>query len=578
MRFLLLSLFIVSNLFALNDVSKPYNFLPRDTLKSSKFNANYDTLYLRINQNNDSVDNSFIRFYDLEKHDSTLKYLAVDTIRSNPNIDSITGNVIITGSPTITGTLTANALSGPLTGNVTGNISGNVTGGTVSGSTGTFSGALSSTTLNTGNGANELYPMNQDVQTTASPTFVKVTSTRDSTQDIVATDSIKGVTGTFSGTVKVDSLNSTKGITTTGRFVGTDLQATDTVKGVSGTFSGTVSGDSSVTNGSRVIGDLKFSGIGSLSTGNYLSLTGALSTGRLSSGSTNSLNSISTYLDSKALELSVGSTSGFVSGILLSARSYTGTDADGITFWTRSTKRVTIDGATGSATFTSNLGIGHAPSAWLSTYKAAEQGTGFSAGSVASSESYFGANAYISDLGWRSVITGASSFIRCKGDAIEWYFSPSVSAGSVQSPVQKAILDSNGIFSANVGNFDSITTNGTDYMTYNDTTFYDSLYDGSTYRARGLCRLIQVGKQITMYQPSLFGTITAGQQTQIRGIPSKYLGGIDQFTSLVTVLSNSVVSIGKISFGSFVVIDLLNAELSAGYGGIYNTQLTWQDY
>ncbi len=171
----------------------------------------------------------------------------------------------------------------------------------------------------------------------------------------VTTDSLKAVTGTFSGTVNVDSLNSNKGITTTGRFVGTDLQATDTVKGVSGTFSGTVSGDSTVTNGSRIIGDLKFSGIGSLSTGNYLSLTGALSTGRLSSGSTNSLNSISTYLDSKALELSVGSTSGFVSGILLGARSYTGTDPDAITFWTRSTKRATIDGPTGSLTLTGAL-------------------------------------------------------------------------------------------------------------------------------------------------------------------------------------------------------------------------------
>jgi hypothetical protein len=41
--------------------------------------------------------------------------------------------------------------------------------------TGTFSGALSSTTLNTGQGANELYDMNQNVLTTSSPTFTKLT-------------------------------------------------------------------------------------------------------------------------------------------------------------------------------------------------------------------------------------------------------------------------------------------------------------------------------------------------------------------------------------------------------------------
>jgi len=110
-KFYTLLLLIVGYCFALNDVTKPYNFAPRDTLKASKFNANYDTLYSRINQNNDSVDIGFIRWYDLNSHDSTLRYFKVDTIRSNPNIDSLTGNVVVTGSPTIKGTATADSIT-----------------------------------------------------------------------------------------------------------------------------------------------------------------------------------------------------------------------------------------------------------------------------------------------------------------------------------------------------------------------------------------------------------------------------------------------------------------------------------
>jgi hypothetical protein len=90
-KFYTLLLLIVGYCFALNDVTKPYNFAPRDTLKASKFNANYDTLYSRINQNNDSVDIGFIRWYDLNSHDSTLRYFKVDTITAKIiKADSIT--------------------------------------------------------------------------------------------------------------------------------------------------------------------------------------------------------------------------------------------------------------------------------------------------------------------------------------------------------------------------------------------------------------------------------------------------------------------------------------------------------
>lgn len=107
---LLLILLIVSLGFALNDVSKPYTFAPKDPIASSKINANYDTLYNRINQNNDSIDTKFIRFYDLNSHDSTIKYLNVDTIRSAPDIDTIKGNTRFAGSPSF-GKLTADTIN-----------------------------------------------------------------------------------------------------------------------------------------------------------------------------------------------------------------------------------------------------------------------------------------------------------------------------------------------------------------------------------------------------------------------------------------------------------------------------------
>jgi hypothetical protein len=106
MRFFLFMLFAIS-CFALNDVSKPFTFAPKDPVSSSRINANYDTLYNRINQTNDSLDNKFIRFSYLNSHDSTIKYMKVDTIRSGPDIDTIKGNTRFTGSPTVAGSVTA---------------------------------------------------------------------------------------------------------------------------------------------------------------------------------------------------------------------------------------------------------------------------------------------------------------------------------------------------------------------------------------------------------------------------------------------------------------------------------------
>lgn len=94
--------------YALTNVTKPFNFGIRDSIKSTRFNANFDTLYNRINQTNDSLEKKFIRFNDF--NDSTIPKIKVDTIRSAPDIDTIKGDTRFTGSPTIDGTLSIDSL------------------------------------------------------------------------------------------------------------------------------------------------------------------------------------------------------------------------------------------------------------------------------------------------------------------------------------------------------------------------------------------------------------------------------------------------------------------------------------
>jgi hypothetical protein len=72
---------------------------------------------------------------------------------------------------------------------------------------------------------------------------------------------------------------------------------------------------------------------------------GSISTGRLVSGGGATLNAIHTYYDDRAYEISAGSTSGYISGIAVGARSYSGTGGDAVTVWTRSAERMRIDGS-----------------------------------------------------------------------------------------------------------------------------------------------------------------------------------------------------------------------------------------
>lgn len=180
--FIILALCSMS--YGLSGYSMYKTYVAKDTVTHINLDSNF---YRGVNWSNklaDTIDRNFIRWYDFNSHDSTLRYFKVDTIRSNPHVDSIAGNTVITGAPIVTGALTVDSLKSTKGINATGGtFSGRITGSdvevsdSIKGVTGTFSGALTGATLNTGNGANELYPMDQDQRTTASPTHVLGTYT-----------------------------------------------------------------------------------------------------------------------------------------------------------------------------------------------------------------------------------------------------------------------------------------------------------------------------------------------------------------------------------------------------------------
>ena len=80
-------------LFALDNPTVPNTFTSGNKIYASEFNANNDTLEAWAEYTNDSLDAKFIRTNYLESGDSTLSRINVDTIGSNPYMDSIQGHV-----------------------------------------------------------------------------------------------------------------------------------------------------------------------------------------------------------------------------------------------------------------------------------------------------------------------------------------------------------------------------------------------------------------------------------------------------------------------------------------------------
>lgn len=111
----------------------------------------------------------------------------------------------------------------------------------VGAATGVFSGALSGATLNTGQGAYELYKMDQDVDTAGAPTF----------RDLTLTYGVGAATGVFSGALSGGTLNSGQGayelyamdqnVRTTDAPTFSGITGTYGVAAATGAFTGSVS-------------------------------------------------------------------------------------------------------------------------------------------------------------------------------------------------------------------------------------------------------------------------------------------------------------------------------------------------
>lgn len=122
----------------------------------------------------------------------------------------------------------------------------------------------------------------------------------------------------------------------------------------------------------------------------------------------------------------------------------------------------------------------------------------------------------------------------------------------------------------------SLTLNGGSALTaYLDTTFYDSLYDNATYRARDNARIVQVGKTVTLFNPELIGTISSGY-AYIRGIPAKFAPANSYI--VVPIIDNGSGAIGVVYFnGANTIIQVFTSTLATltGTAGLRQTSISW---
>lgn len=260
----------VSGSFAINGYSPYKLYVQSDTVTHVNLDSNIVRPSAWSLQIADTLDRRFVRFTDFTSHDSTLKYLNVDSLRSGPDIDTINGNTRFTGSPTVAGTVTAAGFSGPVTGAVTGNATTattatNQSGGTVSATTGVFSNTTTVDSLKSTKGINA----------TGGTFSARITAT-----DIAVSDSVIGATGTFSGSV---TINGTPGLHGTG----TTNTLTKFTNGATGAI-----GDSHISDDGALVAvtaPLDVAGLAVIDSGTIPILTGDVIT--RGTGSVDSLNS-----------------------------------------------------------------------------------------------------------------------------------------------------------------------------------------------------------------------------------------------------------------------------------------------
>jgi len=228
---IVVSILIIEGLFisanGLDDLSRPYAYTPRDTIKAYKLDTNETRLYVGYNKLNDTLDLKFIRYSRMK--DSTFDTVKAKYVKVTDSISSVLGR-----------------------------FSGKVNADSLTSAKGVYC-----TKINTGLGN---YEIGQDVHTNSDVIFdsvaaritklsygiIDTTLTADSVHTrVLSTDSsittaktlnadsvfstkgIKATNGQFSSTVNADSLFSTKGI-----------KSGAGVYGTKGVFSSLVSTDS----------------------------------------------------------------------------------------------------------------------------------------------------------------------------------------------------------------------------------------------------------------------------------------------------------------------------------------------
>ena len=90
----LMTFAIWSTVSAVNKATKPYNFTSHTTALSDQVNEDLDSVYVPVNKAIDT-QNHWNAFH---RGDSLYPKLRIDTLRGNPNIDSISGKLVVSDS------------------------------------------------------------------------------------------------------------------------------------------------------------------------------------------------------------------------------------------------------------------------------------------------------------------------------------------------------------------------------------------------------------------------------------------------------------------------------------------------